>query len=171
MRVPRARFVHRQRSALECLIAEAADGFLGVGPGAELHEGEPARLASVAVRGQREVQERTNGGEVRTQLRLSHVIREVANKQAYSHYGLLLGEEGVDAPHPRRVAVSIPVRSCHADSRLREHGVPGERSYPPRIRAASGSESVVIQMDEALCYSAYTWWCAVGRSSRVLETP
>ena len=77
----------------------------------------------------------------------------------------------MDVPHPRRVAVSMPVRSCHADSRLREHGVPGERSYPPRIRAASGSESVVIKMDEALCYSASTWWCAVGRSSRVLETP
>jgi hypothetical protein len=30
---------------------------------------------------------------------------------------------------------------------------------------------VVIQMDEALCYSASTWWCAAGRSSRVLETP
>src|SRR5437870_12396170 len=38
----------------------------------------------------------------------------------------------MDVPHPRRVAVSRPVRSCHADSRLREHRVPGERSYPPR---------------------------------------
>src|SRR5438132_2376532 len=38
----------------------------------------------------------------------------------------------MDVPHPRRVAVSMPVRSCRADSRLREHGVPGERSYPPR---------------------------------------
>ena len=41
----------------------------------------------------------------------------------------------------------------------------------PILRAASGRGIVVIQMDEALCYSAYTWWCAVGRSSRVLETP
>jgi len=92
MSVPRTRFVHRQRSALERLIVEAAYGFLSVGPGAEFHEGEPAWLAGVAVRGQREVRERTNGGEVRTQLRLRHVIREVANKQAHSHSGLLLGE-------------------------------------------------------------------------------
>src|SRR4029453_7624980 len=127
-RVPRARFVHRQQSALERLIVEAAYSVLGVGPGAEFHEGDPARLAGVAVRGQREVRERTNGGEVRTQLRLRHVIREVANKQAHSHSGLLLGEWGMDVPHPRRVAVSRPVRSGHADSRLREHGVPGARS-------------------------------------------
>src|SRR2546426_11584115 len=41
----------------------------------------------------------------------------------------------------------------------------------PSRRAASGRGIVVIQMDEALCYSASTWWCAAGRSSRVLETP
>jgi hypothetical protein len=92
MIVPRARFVHRQQSPLECLIVEAAHRVLGVGPGAEFHEGEPARLASVPVCGQREVRERTNGGKVRTHLRLRHVIREVPNKKAHSHSVLLLGE-------------------------------------------------------------------------------
>jgi hypothetical protein len=55
MRVPRARFVHRQRSPLERLIVEAAHRVLGVGPGAEFHEGEPARLAGVTVGDQREI--------------------------------------------------------------------------------------------------------------------
>jgi len=55
MRVPRARFVHFQRSALERLMVEAAHRVLSVGPGAEFYEREPARLAGVAVRGQREV--------------------------------------------------------------------------------------------------------------------
>ena len=92
MFIPRARFAHRQRSPLEHLIVEAAYGFLGVGPFTELHEGEPARLSSVAVRRQREGREWAYGGEVRTQLRLGHVIREVANKQAHSHSLFLLGE-------------------------------------------------------------------------------
>jgi hypothetical protein len=115
MSVPRARFVHRQRSALERLIVEAAYRVLGVGLCAEFNEREPARLAGVAVRGQRDVRERANGGEVCTQLRLSHVIREVPNKKAHSHSVLLLGEWGMDAPLARHVAVSMPVRNCHAD--------------------------------------------------------
>jgi hypothetical protein len=74
MIVPRACFAHRQRSALEQLMVEAAYGVLGVGPFAELHEGESARLAGVAVRGQCEGSEGAKGGEVRPQLRLGHVI-------------------------------------------------------------------------------------------------
>jgi hypothetical protein len=79
-------------------MVEAAYGFLGVGPFLELYEGKPARLARVAVRGQREGREGTKGGEVRTQLRLGHVIRQVANKQAHRHARLLLGEEWTPAP-------------------------------------------------------------------------
>jgi hypothetical protein len=79
------------------LSVEAAYRVLGVGPGAEFHEREPTRLASVAVRSQREIREGANGGEVGTQLRLGHVIREVANKQAYRHLRLLLGEGCMDA--------------------------------------------------------------------------
>src|SRR6266851_641676 len=98
MIVPRARFAHRQRSALEHLIVEAAYGFLGIGPFAELHEGEPARLAGVAVRGQCEGSEWAKSSEVRPQLCLGHVIREIANKQAHRHPMLLLGEGCMDVP-------------------------------------------------------------------------
>ena len=68
---------------------------------------------------------------------------------------LLLGEWGMDVPLARRVAVSMPVRNCHADGRWLEHGVPGERSYPLRLRAASGSGIGVIRIDEC---------CAVPQS-------
>src|SRR4029453_4082832 len=78
MRVPGARFVHHQRPALERLIVEATYRVLGIGPGAEFHECEPARLAGVAVCGQREVREGANSGEVRTQLRLGPGIRAAA---------------------------------------------------------------------------------------------
>src|SRR4029450_10427245 len=89
-RVPRARFGHRQRSALEQMIVEVAHRVLGVGPGAEFHEGEPPRFARVAVQGEREVRERPNGGEVRPQLRLRHITllptspRESRFSMAYS---------------------------------------------------------------------------------------
>jgi hypothetical protein len=89
--IPCACFAHRQRSALEHLIIKAAYGFLTVGPVAELHEGEATRLAGFAVRWQGKGREGANGGEVRPQLRLSHVIREIANKKTYSHSVLLLG--------------------------------------------------------------------------------
>jgi hypothetical protein len=87
--VPGARFVYHKLSALELLIAEAAHRFLGVGPFAELNEGEPARLTGFAICGQRDVRERADYGEVLTQLSLGHVIGEVANKKAHSHQVLL----------------------------------------------------------------------------------
>src|SRR5262249_53669217 len=105
--LPRARFAHRQRAPLEGLMVEAAGGLRSVRAFLELDEGERARLARVAVRGQREGREGTKGGEVRTQLRLAHVIRQVANKQAHRHARLLLGEEWTPRASMRRVAVSM----------------------------------------------------------------
>jgi hypothetical protein len=72
--------------------------FLGVGPFAKLHECEPARPSGVAVCGQSKGSERANCGEVCMQLRLGHVIREVPNKKAHSHYVLLLGGWCMDTP-------------------------------------------------------------------------
>jgi hypothetical protein len=98
MCVPRTRFVHYQRPTLERVIVEAAHRVLGVSPGAEFHEREPAWLAGVAVCSQRKGRKGANGGEVGTQLRLGYVIREVANKQAHRHHRLLLGEGYMNAP-------------------------------------------------------------------------
>jgi hypothetical protein len=92
MPIPRERFFHRERPALEQLSVEAAYRFLGVGPFAELHEGESAWLASVAVHRQCKGGEGAEGGKVRPQLRFGHIIREIANKKAYSHAVLLLGK-------------------------------------------------------------------------------
>jgi hypothetical protein len=91
MPVPRERFAHRQRSALEQLRVEAAYRFLGVGPLVELYEGEPAWLAGVAVHGQCKGGEGAEGSKVSPQLRFGHVIGKIANKKAYSHAILLLG--------------------------------------------------------------------------------
>jgi len=85
MILPGARFVHGEQSALEHLLVEAAYGFLGLGPYAEFHEGEPARFPSVAVHRQMNGHERADGGEVRTQLRLGHVKGEIPHKKAYCH--------------------------------------------------------------------------------------
>jgi len=85
MILPGARFVHGEQSALEHLLVEAAYGFLGLGPYAELHEGEPARLPGIAVRRQMNGHERADGGEVLTQLRLGHVKGEIPHKKAYCH--------------------------------------------------------------------------------------
>ena len=105
--VPGARFVYRKLSALERLIAEAVHRFLGVGSFAELNEGEPARLTGFAICGQKDVRERADYGEVRTQLSLGHVIGEVANKKAHSHHVLLqFGLCDVVHTMPRRLAAA-----------------------------------------------------------------
>jgi hypothetical protein len=72
--------------------------FLGVGPFAKLHECEPARLSGVAVGGESKGNERADYGEVGPQLSLGHVIREVPNKKAHSHYVLLLCGWCMDTP-------------------------------------------------------------------------
>jgi hypothetical protein len=72
--------------------------FLGVGPFAKLYECEPARPSGFAVCGQSKGSERADCGEVCTQLSLGHVIREVPNKKAHSHYVLLLCGWGMDTP-------------------------------------------------------------------------
>jgi hypothetical protein len=73
---------------------------LGVGPFAKLYECEPARPSGVTVCGQSQGNERADGSEVGTQLRLGHIIREVPNKKVHSHDVLLLGGWCMDTPTP-----------------------------------------------------------------------
>jgi hypothetical protein len=77
--------MHRQRSALECLIVQAPNSFLSVGSFEELNERKPARPAGVAVRGQSNVRDRTDYGKVRAEISLSRVIGKVTNKKAHGH--------------------------------------------------------------------------------------
>jgi hypothetical protein len=84
---------------------EAANSFLGITPLVELDEREPTWLTGVAVRRQIKRREWTNGGEVRPQLRLGHVIGKVANKKTHSHQVLLQCRWCIDTTNARRVAV------------------------------------------------------------------
>jgi hypothetical protein len=87
-------------------MVEVTYRFLGVGPFAKLHEGKPARPSGVAVCGQSQESERADGGEVGTQLRLGHVIREIPNKKAHSHDVLLLCGWCMDTPTPSATVLS-----------------------------------------------------------------
>ena len=51
----------------------------------------------------------------------------------------------------RRVTVSRPVRRGHADSRLREHGVPGARSEPPRSVGERDGGAVLQRLHMVVC--------------------
>jgi hypothetical protein len=90
MLVPGPCFVYRQKSPLKCLLVEAAYCLLGIGSVTEFNKGESSRFAGLAVRGQRDVREGANCGEVRAQLCLSNIIWKVSNKKAHSHDRLLL---------------------------------------------------------------------------------
>ena len=71
------------------LIMQATNSFLSVGSFDELNERKPTRPTGFAVRGQRDVRDRTDCGEVRTEISLSRIIGEVANKKARGHHVFL----------------------------------------------------------------------------------
>jgi hypothetical protein len=67
------------------LIVEAANSLLSIGSLAKLNERKAAQPTGVAVRGQRDIRQWTDCGEVFTQVSLGYVIRQVTNKKAYTH--------------------------------------------------------------------------------------
>ena len=81
----RARFVNRQRAALELFSIEGVDGLLSIVTRAHLHETEAARLGGKLVRDDSRGLHRPVLGEELLELAVSHGIGQTAHVQFLAH--------------------------------------------------------------------------------------
>src|SRR6266487_7025029 len=70
----------------------------------------------------------------------------------------------------RRVAVSMSVRSSHADGRVLSEGFPGARSSCPRLRAVSG-RGTVVKLTDPSCAVPHGLSMLGGEALPILACP